>query len=312
MKQAKTKESADAQTDVATGDAMPARPRDPRHLAIINPAKVTDSVESDIAPAVSSPPGRALTRRSMFMGIAVPALTGAAITPSAAADILGKADPIFAVIERHRQIMEAYCQAVACHQQLRKEHEAKQDPRGVYLYDAPETEMVVNCVDGTTCKLDDDRLPLREGESWSIVPTGGIAPVFAHFPVDIVRADQKYIGCDDFEAWQAEKLEEYWKREGLRGDGPLHAAWDAINDAHERLIVATAGLNARPATLAGVAALLRTVAESYDGDDGDIWGGMVYDHDEDGECIGDPVIDNTDLMLEIVEMLADVVQSLAA
>jgi hypothetical protein len=50
--------SADAQICVAAGDHTPRIPGIP----IINPAKVPDNTESDIAPAVGSPFQRALTR----------------------------------------------------------------------------------------------------------------------------------------------------------------------------------------------------------------------------------------------------------
>jgi hypothetical protein len=78
-----------AQTYVATRDNASERPRDPRVPAIVNTAKISDGIESDIAPTESSPPRRAMTRRSMFMGIAIPALTGGAIAPSATAALLG-------------------------------------------------------------------------------------------------------------------------------------------------------------------------------------------------------------------------------
>jgi hypothetical protein len=80
----------DAQTDVGTG--VP---------AIINTANGAEAGESDIAPAAGSLFLRAPTRRSLFMSIAVPALTGVAIAPAAAAAIMAP-DPIFAVIAEHK------------------------------------------------------------------------------------------------------------------------------------------------------------------------------------------------------------------
>jgi hypothetical protein len=307
---------AGAQTGGATADDTSDRPRDPRPLAIINLAKVPDSIESDIAPAVGTPSRRAITRRSMFMSIAVPALTGAAITPAVASSILAGPDPVFAAIERHREASDVYQQAEERTREARKAFEAQRDPRGVYLYDVPETTFVVEYPDGqrvTFADIADGKSPTPTGECCHReIETGRMLPVFADNMGDITRADEDDVECADFDAWKNEKKEEYLQWHGCYDDS-IGVARELQHHAFECLVAATAELNVRPSTLAGVTALLRTVAEAYDGDDGDIWDGVVYDErDEDGDAVGDPVIDNGGLLIRIVETLADAVQSMRA
>ncbi len=85
-------------------------------------------------------------------------------------------DPIFAVIDRHRQAFEEWQAAGEFHTQFRKEHDAQRGP-GVYLGESPETEPIVNYADGRRCKLDNDHLPTGDGDTWSIAPTGRMLPV---------------------------------------------------------------------------------------------------------------------------------------
>jgi hypothetical protein len=141
---------SDAQTYVSTGDHAPERPRDPPGSAFINPANVPDHHESDIAPAVGSHSSRAMTRRGMFMNMAVSALTGTAIaattTATAATEApksidamlegfdrktkehifevimgwvnahhdakTGAPDPVFAAIEAHKQALDVHRKAI--------------------------------------------------------------------------------------------------------------------------------------------------------------------------------------------------------
>jgi hypothetical protein len=65
--------------------------------------------------------------------------------------------------------------------------------------------------------------------------------------------------------------------------------------------------------MGGCQALLRTVTESYDGDEG-AWDGIVFEkYDEESwDCIGDPITDNACLLIRIIETLADAVQSIRA
>jgi hypothetical protein len=90
--------AAEAQTDVALGMTRYSVPAIP----IINPAKVPDNIESDIAPAVGAPFRRPVTRRSALMNMMVSALTGTAIASPAGAAVITQSeasdDPIFAAI----------------------------------------------------------------------------------------------------------------------------------------------------------------------------------------------------------------------
>jgi hypothetical protein len=76
------------------------------------------------------------------------------------------------------------------------------------------------------------------------------------------------------------------------------------------LQTATARLNVRPSTLAGVAALLRYIAEISD--DEEDWNLAIYekDDDEDADYDRDPIVDNDGLLQEILETLAEVAESI--
>ena len=266
-----------------------------------------------------------LSRRRLLAS--VPAVAAAGV-PAAATALGGLAtgaadDPIFAAIERHRKAFDAYREAKEHHHELREEHEAERDPQGIYLGEYPEIEMVTEYSDGRTCRMateadgrarraDLDNSPKGDISSWGPVATGRMVPRYATLPWHIdysVPAD-----CADPDAWKAEKWREFKQWSGICDGSPASIASDARNEAHARLIEATAALNARPATLAGVAALLRTVAEFYDGDEGSIWGGTIYAEDEDGDADYErkPLVDNAGILQEILETLAEVVESTAA
>jgi hypothetical protein len=223
-------------------------------------------------------------------------------------------DPVFSAIERHRVAFGAYQQAKERHRDARKAFEARRDPRGVYLYDAPETTLVVEYPDGGRVDFRDintSNLPNGERCNREIY-TGHTVAVFADNPRHIRQADEDCIECADFEVWQDQKLEELLQWRGCYDD-LIGAARELEHHAFECLVAATAELNTRPTTLAGTAALLRTIAQSYDGDNGDIWDGTVYgEHDEDGDVVGDPILDNNGLLLEILKTLAEAVQSIHA
>jgi hypothetical protein len=73
--------------------------------------------------------------------------------------------------------------------------------------------------------------------------------------------------------------------------------------------LATAALNTRPTTLAGVMALLRYVAETYSADDESPWTAMIFD-DEDNP--NEPTLDNAELLQDILDTLADTLESVQA
>jgi len=66
-------------------------------------------------------------------------------------------------------------------------------------------------------------------------------------------------------------------------------------------IVATAKLNVRPSTMAGVAALLRYIAEIHD--DEEDWNLAIYEKDDDGDADYDrvPIVDNDGLFQDVLE-----------
>lgn len=246
------------------------------------------------------------------MNIAVSGLTGAAaITPIAATTLSSLPagagdDPVFAAIAAHRKAFEADQEAHTHSRRLRAEFETQRDPRGIYLGEYPETEMkFTGSFEGEP--------PLPEMRK---VPTGRMEPRYAEIPREI--DDNVPADCADAETWKAEKHAE-WERWAFCPDGsPSSLAYDAWNAAGRRLTEATAGLNVRPTTMAGIVALLRYVAESYDGDeeddgDGRVWDSVMYAEDYDHQEGDDrePIIDNKGLLQEILEMLAETVQSLA-
>ncbi len=292
---------AKAQTYVATGDLAPERPHDPLDSAIINQAKVPDNNESDIAPAVGSHSPRAMTRRGMFMNMAVTALTGTAIPSSASTAMLAAEpdavdDPIFAVIERHRRLFESKEEAHAHFRKLHEERKAKRDPRGVYLGEFPETKWIMEYIGGKS-----------NIEDAVEAPTGRIVSFFATYPGQIDSIAEKH-GCT--EAWKTEKHQE-WEQWSGRNDGnsPISQAGDAWNDAGRQLARATAALDTRPTTLAGVTALLRYVAETYSADDESPWTAMIFDDEDDPD---EPNLDNTELLQDILYTLADTLESVQA
>ncbi len=85
-----------------------------------------------------------LSRRRLLASVPAAA---AAMAPAAATALyrlpVEGDDPIFAVIDRHRQAFEEWQAAGEFHTQLRKEHDAQRGP-GVYLGESPETEPIVN------------------------------------------------------------------------------------------------------------------------------------------------------------------------
>jgi hypothetical protein len=233
-----------------------------------------------------------LSRRRLLARI--PAVAAAAV-PAAATALGGLPatgdDPVFAVIERHRQAFEAYNATDEIFHRLAEEQEAQRNPDGIYLGEFPEIkqEFFGEWRD----------LQMRE------VHTGRMVPRYGRLPVEI--DDSVPADCADPDAWKAQKHRELKEWFGSTEGSPRSVAYDAWNAAHRRLVVATAELNTRPSTLAGVAALLRCVAESYGGDDdGDIWNGLLFEEgDENSERA--PIVDNDGLLKEILETLAEAV-----
>jgi hypothetical protein len=252
-----------------------------------------------------------LSRRRLLASVPAVAATVAPVAATALCRLpAGAADgPIFAAIERHRKAFEEWHAAGELHTKLRKEHEAQRGP-GVYLGEEEETEAIVTFADGTTHKFDHDHLPTGDGDTWSDVPTGRILPCYAQSPRDI--DDNVPADCADPEAWKAEKRREFWEWSSGGESSPQWMAFDAWNKTHRHYILVTAELNIRPSTMAGVAALLRYMAEIRD--DEENWDLCLYenDDDDDDDCKGELVVDNAGLFERILETLADAVETLAA
>jgi hypothetical protein len=135
-------------------------------------------------------------------------------------------------------------------------------------------------------------------------------PFYARFPRDI--DDNVPADCADPETWKAQKHRE-WREWSTGGENsPQSMAFDAWNEAHRRYIVATAKLNVRPGTMAGVAALLRYIAEIHD--DEEDWNLVLYERDDNGDADydRDPIVDNDGLLQEILETLAEAAESIHA
>jgi hypothetical protein len=258
-----------------------------------------------------SPNTTNLSRRRLLAGIPAVAATVAPVTATALCRLAAGVsdDPIFAIIERHRQAFEEYQAAGELSAKLREEHEAQRGP-GVYLGEEEETEMIVTHADGTTCKFDADHLPTGDGDTWSDVPTGRMLPRYARLPRDI--DDNVPADCADPEGWKAEKDREYWEWSTGGENSPRSKAWRAWNELHRHYILVTAELNIRPSTMAGVAALLRYMAEVRN--DEENWDCCLYENDDedDEDCKGDLIVDNAGLFDRIMETLADAVESIPA
>jgi hypothetical protein len=201
-------------------------------------------------------------------------------------------DPVFAAIERHRQAFEAYNATHEIFHRLAEEQEAKRNPDGIYLGEFPEIKQ----------EFFGERRDLQMRE----VHTGRMVPRYARLPAEIdnnVPAD-----CADPDTWIAQKRRELKEWFGSTEGSPRSVAYDAWNAAHRRLVVATAELNTRPGTLAGVAALLRYIAEFHKDD---VWDDIIFEKDdENGER--PPIVDNEGLFEEILENLADATESIRA
>jgi hypothetical protein len=238
-----------------------------------------------------------LSRRRLLAS-SMPALaTAAAMAPVAATALCrlptgAGDDPVFAVIERHRQAIEAYKVTGEISTRLYSEWEEQQDPRGFYLGEYPEIKREV------TGEI--HALQFRE------VHTGCMVPRYATCPADI--DDSVPAGCADADAWKAQKRREFDEWSGCNEGSPKSVAFDAWNAAHRRFIAATAELNIRPTTLAGVAALLRYIAEFHDDE---VWTDVIYE-DDDEDCEREPIVDNDGLFREILETLAEVAESIGA
>jgi hypothetical protein len=133
-------------------------------------------------------------------------------------------------------------------------------------------------------------------------------PFYARFPRDI--DDNVPADCADPEAWKAQKHREWWEWSTGGENSPQSMAFDAWNEAHRRYIVATAKLNVRPGTIAGVAALLRYIAEIRD--DEEDWNLALYEEDDNGDADYDGalIVDNDGLFKEILETLAAAAESI--
>jgi hypothetical protein len=236
--------------------------------------------------------------RRRLLASSMPALAAAAAMAPVAVSALcrlpaGGDDPVFAAIERHRKAFEAYKSTGEISTRLYSEWEKQQDPRGFYLGEYPEIKHEV------TGEI--HALQFHE------VHTGCMVPRYATCPANIdnsVPAD-----CADADAWKAQKRREFDEWSGCNDGSPKSIAYDAWDAAHRRLVVATAELNTRPSTLAGVAALLRYIAEFHD-DDG-VWADCLFEEDdEDSER--PPIINNNGLFKKILETLAETAESIGA
>jgi len=133
-----------------------------------------------------------------------------------------------------------------------------------------------------------------------------MVPRYATCPADIDNNVPD--GCADPAAWKAQKRREFDEWSGCNEGSPKSVAYNAWNAAHQRFVSATAELNTRPGTLAGVAALLRHIAEFHDDE---VWTDIIYeDDDEDDER--PPVIDNNGLFKAVLETLAEAAESIRA
>jgi len=220
----------------------------------------------------------------------------AAMAPAAASAICrlptDGEDSVFAAIERHRKAFEAYNATHEIFQRLAEEREAQRNPDGIYLGEFPEIkrEFFGEWRD----------LQMRE------VHTGRMVPRYATLPREI--DDNVPADCADPDAWKAQKRRELKEWSGSTEGSPKSVAYDAWNAAHRRLVEATAELNTRPSTLAGVAALLRYIAEFHDDE---VWTDCVFEKDdENGER--PPIADNDGLFKEVLETLADAAETISA
>jgi hypothetical protein len=234
-----------------------------------------------------------LSRRRLLASMPAAA---AAMAPAAASALCrlpaSEDDPVFAIIERHRQAFEAYEITGKIFHRLAKEQEAKQNPEGIYLGEYPEIK------------------PEFSGDAYDFrirkVPTGRMVPRYATLPREI--DDNIPADCADPEAWKAQKYREFDEWFGCDDGSPRTVAYDAWNAAHRHFIATTAELNIRPSTLAEVAALLRYIAEFHDAE---VWTDCMYEEDdEDSER--PPIVDNDGLFKEILETLAEVAESIRA
>ena len=207
-------------------------------------------------------------------------------------------DPVFAAIEEHRQAFEAHKSAEEMSARAYAEWDEQHDGRGLYLGEYPE---IKHRFTGEFV----DRVP-----EVAEVHTGRMVTRYATLPREI--DDNIPADCADPETWKAQKYREFNEWFGLNEGAPKSKAYDAQNAAYRRLIEATAELNVPPTTLAGVAALLQYIAESYDGDDDEgAWTAILFaEDDEDGER--EPIVDNERLLQEILETIAEAVDSIGA
>jgi hypothetical protein len=207
-------------------------------------------------------------------------------------------DQVFAAIERHRKAVAEYKSTEEISTRLYAEWDKQHDARGMYLGEYPEIKHKF------TGEFMGGIPELQE------VHTGCMVPRYATIPREI--DDNVPADCADPEAWKAQKRREFDEWSGCDENSPKSLAYDAWNAAHRRLVAATAELNTRPSTLAEIAALLRYIAESYDGDDDEgAWNAILFaEDDEDSER--EPIVDNERLLQEILEILADEVESIRA
>jgi hypothetical protein len=245
-----------------------------------------------------------LSRRKLLASSMPAIAAAAAMAPAAAAAVCrlptddSGDDPVLAAIEAHRKAFEVYNSAEEICTRLYAEWDEQHDARGIYLGEYPEIKHKF------TGELTNGIPEVQQ------VHTGRMAPRYATLPKEI--DDNVPADCADPQAWKAQKHHEYAEWSGCDEGSPKSVAYDAWNVAHRRYVLATAALNIRPNTLAGAAALLRYIAESYDGnDDEGAWNAILFaEDDEDSER--EPVVDNENLLQEILETIAEAVQSIQA
>jgi len=238
-----------------------------------------------------------LSRRKLLASMPAAA---AAMAPAAVSALGGLSaegdDPVFAAIERHKEAFKANKSAEEISTRLYAEWDEQHDARGMYLGEYPEIKYKFSGEFTGEARIPE----VHE------VRTGRMVPRYATCPADIDNNVPD--GCADPEAWKEQKRLEFDEWSGCDEGSPKSVAYDAWTAANRRLVAATAELNTRPTTLAGVAGLLRYIAEFHDDE---IWTECIYEEDdEDSER--PPLIDNDGLFKEILEMLAEATESIRA
>jgi hypothetical protein len=251
------------------------------------------------------------SRRRLLAG--VPAFA-VAVAPAVATPLGGLPtqpadDPIFVVIERHRQALKTYREANGQARQLIQAHEAQRHPEGVYLGEFPEIK---------TVWATEEIQPLITRSHLDVhrIPTGRTVPVFVRCPAHIEDHIPSFLTTpDQIESWKTKKREELDAWHAGEEGSALSAAQDLRSDAWDHVVEATVDLGTAPETVAGAVALLKYIVESFDANSNDDYAGDIWDilrfDDDDEDREGEPVVDTAALRLEILETIAGMVQSAA-